>query len=184
MKKKLLLLLSLIPTLYLSGQEVTTNKQGQNEIKINTISLIAMGAIDISYERILNEESSFGISAYIKSNDDFNESDISRTFSLTPYYRVHFSKGYNKGFFIEGFAVYYKGEEFIYENYNYDYNYSSNYTIQDYDGLALGVGIGGKWVTKRGFVAEISLGIGRNISGGPQDVPVVGRGGITLGKRF
>lgn len=160
-------------------------KQPKNEIKINSISLIALGAIDVSYELLPNEESSFGIYLFYKPNNDFRNSDINRTFSLSPYYRIYFSSGYNKGFFIESFAAYYTGKEYIYSDSNYYDSYDrTNATLERYHGLALGIGVGAKWITNRGFITEINFGLGRSFSGGPQDISLVARGGIIIGKRF
>lgn len=46
-----------------------------------------------------------------------------------------------------------------------------------------------KWVTQKGFLVEISAGIGRNLFQNSEDeyydeTPIVGRGGISIGKRF
>jgi len=49
--------------------------------------------------------------------------------------------------------------------------------------LAAGISVGGKFVTKRGFVTEIYLGIGRDLLGN-SDIEVVGRGGVSIGYRF
>lgn len=189
MKKSLFLCLMAAITMSVNSQEQTPPKLAKNELKINTVSLIVVGAIDFYYERILDEESSFGISLYVNANDNIERESLNsyKTFAFTPYYRVHFSKKYNQGFFIEGFAAYHKGNEYTYSSSYYDdydsYNYDGAY--QEYQGIALGVGIGGKWVTKKGFIAEINLGIGRFVAGGrEEDVPIIGRGGIILGKRF
>lgn len=187
---KNIVLCALLISLNAYGQKEEVMVQlPKNEIKLNTISLIVLGAIDFSYERISNEESSYGVSIYLNATDydEYQDNNIYGTFSVTPYYRVHFSKKYNQGFFVETFASFYKGEEYIYESGNDESGYyfgAYSDTPTPYNGIALGVGIGGKWVTKRGFVAEISLGIGRTVYNGPDDIPVVVRGGITLGKRF
>ncbi len=54
---------------------------------------------------------------------------------------------------------------------------------EDHTNFAVGISAGGKFVTKRGFVAEIYLGIGRDLLGG-STIEVVGRGGISFGYRF
>ena len=69
-----------------------------------------------------------------------------------------------------------KDEFYIDDNFGF-------YEIRDYTDFALGISVGGKFVTKRGFIAEIYLGIGRDLLGNT-DVEVVGRGGISLGYRF
>ncbi len=43
--------------------------------------------------------------------------------------------------------------------------------------------LGAKWVTQRGFVAEIYAGIGRDMLN-QSEIEVVGRGGVSIGYRF
>ena len=68
-----------------------------------------------------------------------------------------------------------KDEYFINSDFS---NYEDKYTD-----FAVGISAGAKFVTKRGFVAEIYLGIGRDLFGN-SDIEVVGRGGIAIGYRF
>ena len=113
---------------------------------------------------------------------DDNFLDEYRTFSLTPYYRQYFSKGYAKGFFVEGFGMLNTGKEEYY-SYN-DITGFEEVTDDKYTAFALGISVGGKFVTTRGFVAEIYGGIGRNLVGSDYFTDIVGRGGISLGYRF
>jgi hypothetical protein len=161
--------------------EASKVKQPKNELKINALTLISFGAVDITYERILNNESSIGVSIYLLSENNL-ESEYYRTFSITPYYRSYFSRNYNKGFFVELFTMLYKRKDEYYSSY--DYEEINNFESLEYTGAALGISVGGKWVTKYGFVAEISAGIGRVILSNNDEIPIVGRGGITIGKRF
>jgi hypothetical protein len=58
--------------------------------------------------------------------------------------------------------MFYKRKDEIYNSYDYIENTAHyNFETTEYTGAALGISVGGKWVTKKGFVAEISLGIGR-----------------------
>jgi hypothetical protein len=55
--------------------------------------------------------------------------------------------------------------------------------------FALGVSVGGKFVIKSGFTAEIYLGVGRNLINDESENfyienNVITRGGISLGYRF
>jgi len=59
----------------------------------------------------------------------------------------------------------------------------SSYKEENYTDLAVGISAGFKAVSRRGFVAEIYAGIGRDLLGN-SDLEVVGRGGISLGFRF
>lgn len=156
--------------------------QKKHEVKINALSLIAFKWFDVSYEYLINKESSVGVATLISFNDDIGF-DSYRTFSLTPYYRRYFSKGYAKGFFVEGF-----GMLNTYKNNNvYYYGSYTNDTSERFTDFAVGISAGGKFVTKNGFVAEIYLGLGRNLfndSNSYHNIDVVGRGGISLGYRF
>lgn len=73
------------------------------------------------------------------------------------------------------------------DDYVYDYNSNfedKNETITDF---AIGLGLGGKWITKRGVIFEINAGVGRNLFSeynDNRDLEFVGRGGITVGYRF
>lgn len=185
------LLLIFIYSINNYAQEAKLVEQPKNEIKLNTFTLIAFGAVDITYERILNDESSVGLSIYALGQNNTDSEDY-RTFSITPYYRTYFSKNYNRGFFLEIFTMYSKRKSNYYTHSDYQYDENDNYIssnsyyeTKEYKGVALGISVGGKWVTKKGFVVEVSGGIGRIIIGNSgDDVPIVGRGGISIGKRF
>jgi len=165
------------------SEETDQNPQKQNEFKINMTNLIAFKWVDLTYERILNEESSIGAGLLFAID---NEGDIGldeyRTFSFTPYYRHFFSNKYAKGFFVEAFGMIHSGEEEIY-NFTDDGIFDNDFSRSKFTDFAVGVSVGGKFVTKRGFIAEVYLGIGRDLLGN-SDIEVVGRGGISLGYRF
>jgi hypothetical protein len=136
-----------------------------------------LGAVELTYERLINDDSGLGVSLFFINDDEFESS-----FSLTPYYRAYFGKKPAAGFFVEGFSMINTGISDI--SYRSDNN--DNPIIIDRDrftDFALGFGLGSKWVHKRGFTFEVNAGIGRNLLS--RDSPeVVPRGGITLGYRF
>jgi hypothetical protein len=47
--------------------------------------------------------------------------------------------------------------------------------------FALGIGVGGKWVTNSGFIGELNLGVGRNLFNADD---VVAKVEVTIGCRF
>ncbi len=158
------------------------------EFKINAFNLIAFAAIDISYERLIDANSSYGVAVFYNFSD-YADSDIAfpKKFSITPYYRWFFSENkYARGFFIEGFGMLNTYQD----NYSYDFN--SNYgKIETQTSFALGISVGGKFVITEGFTAEVLAGVGRNLIKGEshesyQDFQneVIGRFGISLGYRF
>ncbi|XMO88413.1 DUF3575 domain-containing protein [Algibacter sp. AS12] len=188
MKKYYLILLTLIlfsTNVFSQNSENANNtSENFNELKINMTNLIAFKWLDLGYERTINEESSFGVGLLTKigsDRDDGDGLDEYRTFSITPYYRHFFSKKYAQGFFIEGFAMLHSGED---EYYEYDeVDLTGRYRNEKYTDLAIGISTGAKFITKRGFIAEIYLGLGRDMLD-QSDIEVVGRGGIALGYRF
>jgi len=196
MKKNLLLLLLTLFSLQFTAQEKEGTKESKYpqdvdkkyEFKINAFSLIAFAAIDISYERLIDKNSSYGVAVFYNFSD-YADSDIAfpKKFSITPYYRWFFSENkYARGFFIEGFGMLNTYQD----NYSYDFN--SNYgKIETQTSFALGISVGGKFVITEGFTAEVLAGVGRNLIKGEshesyQDFQneVIGRFGISLGYRF
>ena len=63
-------------------------------------TFLIAGAFEVSYERIIDDESAFGTSLFLTANDD-----ISNKFMLTPYYRYYFGRKPAAGFFAEGFGL-------------------------------------------------------------------------------
>lgn len=188
MKKITLIILVFVSSLSIA-QEIEEKTYPQDvdkktELKINAFGLVAFEWLDVSYERLINEESSFGVGLLVGFDNNDNL-DTYRKFSLTPYYRRYFSAKYARGFFVEGFGMLHS-----YEDRNYDYfydssgNFISNSTDETNTEFAVGFSIGGKFVSKTGFTTEIYLGVGRNLGGDSNSVEGVARGGISLGYRF
>jgi hypothetical protein len=176
--KKLFLSCFLLLFLFGYSQEKEAVDIKKNELKGNALMLVA-GAFEVTYERLLTDESGAGISLLLAYDDD-----VYTKFSLTPYYRFYFGKKTAAGFFAEGFGMLntYQGE-------NYYYNDGITTTVKEekITDFALGFGLGGKWVNKKGFVFELNAGIGRNLfndKSSDYDQEIVGRGGVTLGYRF
>jgi hypothetical protein len=177
MKKICFILTVLLMSNFGFSQETETPNFKKNELKGNALFLI-LGSLDMTYERILNEESGVGIALSIpvdKYNWDIN-------FSATGFYRYYFGEKPAAGFFGEAFGMVNNVDDWIYYEDGNEYNYRQK-TLTDF---ALGVGLGGKWVTKKGLLLEINAGIGRNLfnSKYERDFELIGRGGITLGYRF
>lgn len=171
--RKLLVILFLTVFTFGYSQEKETTDFKKNEIKGNALFLVA-GALEVTYERILNEESGVGVSLFVPYDNN-----IGTKFSLSPYYRFYFGKKPAAGFFAEGFGML-NSYDFINNNY-----YNGNSNTGSRTDFALGFGLGGKWITKKGFLFEINGGIGRNLfNSSSTDYQIVGRGGITLGYRY
>lgn len=156
------------------GPEIT-----KNEIKLNALFLL-LGVFEASYERNLTENSSVGISALTPFDRANIDTDIN--YYVSPYYRVFFGKKYAAGFFLEGFGMLNSIRGYHY--YSTDFGFYSQQ--EDTTDFAVGIGLGGKWFTKGGFVFEVNSGFGRNLFNPNSDLGVafVGKFGFNLGYRF
>jgi hypothetical protein len=197
--KNITLLLSLVLiSAQFTAQENEENLYPQDvekkyELKINAFSLITFAAIDISYERLVNENSSYGLAVFYNFSDYEGDAiAFPKKFSITPYYRWFFSENkYARGFFIEGFGMLNTYQDY-YNNYN-SYSYNNNYDrVETQTSFALGISVGAKFVLKEGFTAEVLAGVGRNLIKGESDDDdddyfendIIGRFGVSLGYRF
>lgn len=177
MKNYFLSALLLLCTISISAQD-NEPKQNFNELKINGLYLV-LGAFDVTYERTLNEESAFGVNVFLPFDDDVND-DIN--YYISPYYRMYFGKKYAAGFFVEGFGMLNSVKDYSYELILGDILVETEDNVTDF---ALGIGVGGKWVTSRGFLGELGFGVGRNLFNSSNNgSEFVGKVGITLGYRF
>ncbi len=166
-----------------SVQEVPSFNK--NELKGNALFLI-IGAVEITYERIITEDSGAGLTFFVAYDDN----NFNMKYSVTPYYRFYFGKKPAAGFFVGGFAMYNQFEDYcgncdyFDEDGYYDTFYSYNHKEVS-NNFALGISVGAKWVIKNGFILEINSGIGRNLYRSNDDAPdIIGNGGIMLGYRF
>ena len=191
MKKITLLLFLAFITLQINAQEKEGTKESKYpqdvdkkyELKINAFNLIGLAALDLSFERLINTESSYGVAVFYRFTD-INDDDIAfpKKFSLTPYYRWFFSEStFARGFFVEGFGMLNTYQDFYYMN--------NSERIENDTSFALGISVGGKFITKAGFTTEVYLGVGRNLIKNENEdnffeFDIVGRFGISLGYRF
>lgn len=179
MKKLILFVVFAAGFLTVNAQEVDTEKQ--NDIMISPIELIAGPALNISYERLLSNDSGIGINAIMLFNN--NDEDSGITSQISPYYRMYFGKKYASGFFVEGFAPITTSN-----NGTYYYNagpgyYDTSFTPEKNTTIGVGIGFGGKWVAKRNIVFEASAGIARRFGSGNFD-KITGKGMLGIGYRF
>ncbi|MGV8812857.1 MAG: DUF3575 domain-containing protein [Gelidibacter sp.] len=161
------------------NDSIPKNNFGKNEIKVNALFLL-LGTFEGSYERNLSENSAIGMSVLIPFEREFIENDIN--YYVSPYYRVFFGKKYAAGFFLEGFGML----NSIRTSYRYYIDSGTYHDIESTTDFALGLGLGGKWFTKGGFVFEINGGLGRNLfnAGNDNAVTFVGKLGFNMGYRF
>lgn len=167
----------------------------QNEIRLNAFSVLAARNLDISYERLLNEESAVGASfAFdLTGGDKFNLFGINQNYAITPYYRYYFPFEVSNGLFLEAFLSANGGKNKIKKtdpdiediiNEGEEVEDEPDYLAFEYSDFAFGIGAGYKYASAGGFVAEIYAGAGRNLSGDVRTPVVLPRLGLSFGFRF
>ena len=183
--KKLLPILLLCFSTFAVAQEDTLpqDTDKKHEIKLNALGLLTSEWIDVSYEYLLSEESSFGVALQFGLDDENQIADTYRTFSITPYYRRYFSSKYARGFYVEGFGMLhtFKEDFFVFDS---PAPGVSGQVEEKRTNFALGISVGGKFISKGGFTTDIYAGLGRNLGNNNFDYEVVGRIGISVGYRF
>lgn len=155
-------------TLLSHGQNNKTN-----ELKLNGAFILAV-ALDISYEKLLSQETSAG-AAFLLSYGN-KEAQLDYTYYLSPYYRFFFGNKYASGFFIETFGMLNSSDRNVKEN--------GIYKKKEKHDFAIGFGSGAKWVSKSGFIFELNFGVGRNLLIQNADSNIVGKANFNIGFRY
>ena len=176
MKKIILLIVLLHFSNSYSQKTKDTLEIKKNELKINVASFIDRYP-EFTYERLINDETAFGLSVgfSIENNTELDNT-TNYNFSIIPYYRVYFGKKPAAGFFIEANSPFFSQK----------YIEGSFFNNQSESGLGFGLGlsIGGKFMTKSGWVGEIYTGLARSFINTDKIRELYPRAGITIGKRF
>ena len=182
--------------------EELLDELGDSEMKLDVIDLLSQPALNIGYEKINDSYSSYGADIFFNFNENNASRSWSEKFSLNPFYRFYFLNKTDfggEGYFAE---VFIKFSNIEYDKNTYFNNsssgepYMTSEEIKAWD-IAPGVGIGRKWVNKKGWTFEYMTGLGRYIFAGSEndDIPNGGsvshfrpeasfKGGISIGKRF
>lgn len=166
----------------------------RNEIKVNIFNLAALQSADIAYEHNVKENVSIGAGVFVRLYRDKIEENgwltfeatNHRSFSLSPYVRRYFSKGYAKGFFVEGFGMMHSGKvlETIFVETRWTQGIPEDIwleTINTYSNFAFGLSLGGKFKLKKRFLIELYFGVGGDPFAFDE---IVTRGGLSLGINF
>ena len=161
----------LITTLAVICSSLAFSQSENNEFKVN-ILYTAIGMPELSYERLISDNSSLGASVAFSLD---KKEDMDLRFSFTPYYRMFFGQKKAAGFFIEANSIVVNYVDTIYFD-----GTSSKYETRT--GFGLGAAAGAKFLTKNNLIGEVYGGVGRVF--GDNSLGAYPRFGITLGKRF
>ena len=158
--------------------------KGPNELRLNVLGLVLPGQLDLSYERLLDASQSVGIQvAYFIPTEDID--NYMYDISTSAHYRLYISSDrFAAGFFIQGGLNF---SSATVENYDFVYDPVTGGVgeISEEQAFFFGpeVGLGGKWVLRKGLVVELGATIGRNLLAG-SDLEFMGNYWLSIGKRF
>ena len=162
---------------------------GNNEFRVNFFDLLILPGFHGYYERIIDENSSYGTGVFINFSDNLSSDIVHRRFALSPYYRLYFlnRRDYGaKGLFVELFGSFASAKDMD-DNDLYDVYYDD---FDDRDNIfrfSVGATIGRKWITRSGYTFEPFIGVGRYLdSHGSSDRNPEAhlRLGFSIGKRY
>lgn len=168
-KLRILLIVLFISTMAFGQNDYFSGLK--NEIKINAPYAFA-GALELSYERILSEDTGVGISAAFPISDD-----LKFDYFLLPFARAYFGKKEAAGFFGEIHLAAYSDEQD-------DDTVPAGQQAESFNGLGLGFSLGFKLFSKSHWSFEAVGGLGRNFQNQEEIGELYPRYGILLGRRF
>ena len=162
---------------------------GNNEFRVNFFDLLVLPGFHGYYERIIDENSSYGTGLFINFSDNLSSDIVQRRFAISPYYRLYFlnRKDYGaKGLFVELFSSFASAKDMddddLYDVYYDDFDDRDNIFR-----FSVGATIGRKWITRSGYTFEPFIGVGRYLdsqgsNGGNPEAHL--RLGFSIGKRY
>ena len=180
------------------------DKLGDKEIKLDITDLIIFPAFEFTFEKIKDPYSSIGLGLFLNLSDhNSSNRNWSDVVTITPFYRFYFfnKKDYGgAGFFAEIFSKFsFAKQDVLYYNPDLSFGEMYNTEEENFFDIAPGASIGQKWLNRKGWTFEVSVGFGRFLlNNDDEDMPVDGsgrvmsssrpqaafRGGFTIGKRF
>lgn len=196
MRKNTLILLLFFTCFQSFAQDVQENIYqrdiAKNELNLNVLNVLVFGALDIGYERVLDNNTTIGLQLFSKvfNKNEGEDVDLSKVyakdFSLTSKFKYFFDdQATASGFYAMGFGMISDGtNEKTIKVTDPETDKTSKVDVdRDYTDFALGFGVGGKFVAKQGFLLDVSFGLGRNLF--HKDSPdIVILPAINVGYRF
>jgi hypothetical protein len=155
----------------------------KNEIKVDFFSLLVLNKASVSYERLLNEDFSVGVSllkttqSHIENQYNSSIQDKIVLFQITPYirYNLHY---FNPKSVIYGeiFSTYNEGRFREISRFTDGFLAYYEITDNDFTDVALGGSLGYKHIIFKQVLIDVNVGLGRNIfsTNSQQIIPRVG----------
>jgi len=174
-KRSIILFIVWLPFFVKAQNKILIDSTKRNELHLNVLTSLSYGFIEISYERILTNNSSVGLSAFVPviKHDTY-------AYGFIPYYRFFLGKNVANGLFLEGnlgLLARKDNLKMVYDEYG---GYSS--LLNTGLNYGYGVALGAKLKSKTSFIVNLYGGVVRLFNANGDNV--FPRAGITVGKRF
>ncbi|WP_010134416.1 hypothetical protein [Ochrovirga pacifica] len=151
-----------------------------NQIKLDLLDILVFRTLDVSYENQLNDEASVGLSVFINFEPKSADFRYNENFQLTPYFRQFLTTNKGFDFFGELFGTLNFGEK---ETEMTEMGVTTK-EKRNYSDFGLGIGAGGKHVSRNGYIFEFNVGVARNLFNAKMSRQFVPRFGVSVGKQF
>ncbi len=144
----------------------------KSEVHLNILNLLVFGALDVGYERVINDHTSAGVEIFSKvfNKNEGEDVDLSKVyakdFSITGRFKYFLQEENTAwGYYAEAFGMFSNGDNEVKMEFKdaETGELEEREVLIEYTDIGLGVGVGGKWVAKQGFLIDVSFGIGRNL---------------------
>ena len=188
--KKLLIIFILSLSSFAFTQEL--EKPKTNELSSNLLDLVAAGSLNVTYERLLQNNQSLLISTTLFDTFGYYDAGFiekNNAFSLKAAYLLYFSDEKNHyGFFFYPQLKLRSGRITL-ENYSY-YGWSDDFDSSNesynIDGVSAGFGLGHKWLFSDKFSLSIFGEVARDLANRDSFYidSVEARFGVNFGIRF
>ncbi|MCX2837072.1 hypothetical protein OQ279_02805 [Salinimicrobium sp. MT39] len=143
-----------------------------SEVHLNVLNLLVFGALDVGYERIINDHASAGVEIFSKvfNKNEGEDVDLSKIytkdFSITGKFKYFLQEENTAwGYYAEAFGMFSNGDNEVKRKFpnSETGELEEKEVFIEYTDIAIGIGVGGKFVAKQGFLVDLSFGIGRNL---------------------
>lgn len=189
MKKNIALVFALIFGFHAYSQTVVSSSSSnsvfgntlQNEVKLNFANLIALGAIEIGYEKFLSDDHSLDLQLHINDRFGYNSQGNGKNYKTNAAQaslNFYFGNNPNGRFFLYPFAKLRFGE--------FEEPKDGGIVTTNMNAFMLGVGSGFKWELSENFAFGPHISIARGFSDEVADrfTRIELNGGFSLGYRF
>ena len=130
--------------------------------KANFFDLLIFPEFYAYYEKVIDENSSYGTGMFINFSGDYSSNAVQRRFAISIYYRLYFLNRSDfgaSGIFLEAFSSFASSKDN--NNDKYDVLTESYMERSNIFRFSIGFSLGRKWISRSRYTYEPFVGVGR-----------------------